>query len=266
VNYNFDDHLNGFVSLAYTSREPTLRNLYAAEDSYFGATPQFHADTSGGAVRYDFTQPFAQPEHLLDIEIGSGYNDGTLRLQGNFYWMEFTDELVENGQVDIFGQPVTGNAERTRHVGAEIDGAWTIDRHFSLGGNFTLSRNRLVHYAVIDNGSSVTLDGNPISGFPDFLGNAQISYRLDAFTCNVSLKHVGSFYTDNYASTAAQVDAYDVLNLGILYDALPLVGGKFTIRLEVNNLTNKLYFANGQGETFYPAAERNYIVGLSAKF
>jgi iron complex outermembrane receptor protein len=180
--------------------------------------------------------------------------------------MEFTDELVKNGQVDIFGQPVTGNAERTRHVGAEIDGAWTFEKHFTIGGNFTFSRNRLVSYTVIDNGASVTLDGNPIAGFPDFLGNATITYRLDAFMCNLGLKHVGSFYTDNTASTAAQVDAATILNAGILYDALPLIGGKFTIRLEVNNLTNKLYFANGEGEAFFPAAERNYILGLSAKF
>ena len=141
-----------------------------------------------------------------------------------------------------------------------------IGTHFTLSGNFTFSRNRLVRYTVIDNGVPVTLDGNPIAGFPDILGNARITYRLDAFMCNLSLKHVGSFYTDNYATTAAQVDAYDVVNLGILYDALPLIGGKFTLRLEVNNLTNELYFANGEGAAFFPAAERNYIVGLTAKF
>src|SRR2546422_928205 len=48
VNYNINEEWNGYLSCGYTSREPTLRNLYAAEDSYFGAAPQFKADTAGG--------------------------------------------------------------------------------------------------------------------------------------------------------------------------------------------------------------------------
>ena len=34
--------------------------------------------------------------------------------------MDFSDEIVKSGQVDRFGQPVTGNAERTRHLGLEL--------------------------------------------------------------------------------------------------------------------------------------------------
>ena len=34
----------------------------------------------------------------------------------------------------------------------------------------------------------------------------------------------------------------------------------FNFRLEVNNLTNELYSTSGEGDAFFPAAERNYIL------
>ena len=90
-----------------------MRNLYAAEDSYFGAMPQFKADTSNGNIKYDFKNPYAKPENLLDLEIGAGYKSDKIKLNGNFYWMDFKNELIKSGQVDIFGQAVTGNAKLT---------------------------------------------------------------------------------------------------------------------------------------------------------
>lgn len=266
INVNFDERLNSYFSIGYTSREPRLRDLYSAEDSYFGATPQFVADTSSGNVEYDFAQPLAKPEQLLDIELGAGYQDVSLHLTWNLFWMEFTNELVKNGQVDIFGQPVTGNAERTRHTGIEMSGVWTLGSHFVLGGNFSLSRNRLIHYTVYETGTPSVLDGNPIAGFPDILGNIRFTFRDSSYSGTLNYKHVGAFYTDNYASVDRRNDAYDILNFQFLVTIGPAAGGSFILRMEVNNLLNKLYFSNGEGSSFFPAAERNYLFGLTAAF
>ncbi len=265
VNYNVDENVNTYFSFAYTTREPRLRNLYAAEDSYFGATPQFRADTTGGTVRYDFNDPLAKPEQLLDIEIGIGYRDSTWRLSGNLYWMEFTNELVKSGQVDIFGQPVTGNAERSRHLGIEVEGLWNIFEAFSFGGNFSLSRNRLLHSTVIDNGASVALDGNPIAGFPSALGNVRITYHTPSLTTSLLAKYVGAFYTDNFQNEQNKNNAYTVLNGEALYSLPDMFGTTLTVRGEVRNIFNKLYFMSGEGNSFFPAAERNYLVGITMK-
>jgi iron complex outermembrane receptor protein len=268
INYNVDEKFNTYISVAYTSREPRLRNLYAAEDSYFGATPQFHADTAGGTVRYDFNNPFAQPEQLLDIEFGSAYRDKEVKLSWNFFWMEFCNELVENGQVDIFGQPITGNAERTRHLGVEVDGAWNIHNTFhsryTISGNFSLFGNRLIRSSVVDNGSPVTLDGNPISGFPDAMANFRVTVREDALTMSLNVKHVGSFFTDNFMNAQHQNDAYTVADVQVLYDLPVIFGTTFTLRGEEHNIADKLFFTNGEGDAFFPAAERNYIFGITA--
>ena len=266
VNYNFSDESNAYLSIGYTSREPRLRNLYAAEDSYFGATPQFHADTIGGITRYDFNEPLAKPEKLLDVELGEGYRTNTLQLSANVYWMEFTDELVQNGQLDIFGQPVTGNAERTRHIGFEMEGSANLCDAFQLSGNVAFSHNRLVRYSTLDElGVPVSLDGNPIAGFPDMLGNLRLTFRKENLTASVAAHYVGNFYTDNFKNRSRKNDAYAIVNTEILYHLPTFLESHFAIRGEVRNLFNNFYFQNGEGEAFFPAAERNFIFGITAE-
>ena len=266
LNHNFNEAWNGYVSLALTSREPTMRNLYAGEDAYFGATPQFKADTTGGTVRYDFAAPFARPERLFDVEAGTGYRAEGLRFTANVFWMEFTDELVMSGAVDIFGQPVTGNAERSRHVGIELDGSAVLTPAIVLSGNVALSRNRLVKYSVIDDsGARVSLDNNPIAGSPDLVGNLRIAYSNDHVTAAATAKHVGAFYTDNFKNPLHKNDAYSVFNAEVTYQLPELLKTVFTVRGEVRNMFNLLYTMSGDGDQFFPAAERNYIVGITAQ-
>jgi iron complex outermembrane recepter protein len=180
------------------------------------------------------------------------------------FWMEFADELVKSGQVDIFGQPVTGNAERTRHLGLELEGALNVVASVTLSGNFTLSRNRLVRYRVIDDsGTPVTLDGNPIAGFPDVMGNLRCTYRDDRFTGSLAVKYVGSFYTDNFKNSQNRNDAYTVTNAELLYTFPHVFGVSLGLRGEVRNIFNNLYFMNGEGDAFFPAAERNFILGVT---
>ena len=275
VNYNLTDEMNAYFSAAYTSREPRLRNLYAAEDSYFGAAPQFESDTAGGGVHINFDKPFAKPERLLDMELGGSYRTSGLQLSADVYWMEFTDELVQSGTIDIFGQPVTGNADRTRHIGFEFDGSIALDNELTLSGNVTISHNELIKHRIFieqkdTTGNSffppVDLDGNPIAGFPDFLGNLRATYRLGDLTSSILLKYVGGFYTDNFKNENNKNDSYSVVNAELIYRLPKFNDMEFTLRGEVRNLLNRLYFANGEGNSFFPAAERNYLIGLTANF
>jgi len=264
INDNVTENLNSYISAGLTSREPTLTNLYSGEEAYYGATPQFHADTAGGVVRYDFSSPLAKPERLLDIEIGEGFHNGSVQLNANIYWMEFTDELVKSGQVDVFGQPVTGNADRSRHVGLEVDGSFDFASGFTVSGNFSVSRNRLIRYTVLDDQNvPVNLDGNPIAGFPDFLGNLRGTYRNESFSGSIIVKYVGPFYTDNFQNESNKNDAFTVVNAEIAYKLPQFSGMNLSLRGEARNLFNKLYFFSGEGDAFFPAAERNYLLGLT---
>jgi iron complex outermembrane receptor protein len=263
VNRNFSDEWNGYLSLAYTSREPTLTNLYAAEEAFYGATPQFAATTVNGAVRYDFSSPRVKPERLFDLELGTKFQNSDAHVAADVFWMEFSNELVKSGQVDIFGQPITVNAQRTRHVGLELEGAVRLGTGWAISGNCSFSRNRIVHYTEVNDSARITYDGNPIAGFPDVLGNLRCTYESGAVTASLLGKFVGPFYTDNYRNPDNRNDAYTVWNVQVLW-RLPQAGSVgLVLRGEVRNLFNRLYFMSGEGDAFFPAAERSFLLGMT---
>ncbi len=263
INHNFNEELNAYVSLAYTSREPTMTNLYAGEEAYYGAVPQFASTTVNGVTHYDFGSPRVKPERLLDAELGTRFQTNRMHVAADVYWMEFSNELVKSGQVDIFGQPITVNAQRTRHIGLEVEGAFPIGEQWTISANATVSRNRLVRYTETNDSMSLSYDGNPIAGFPDFLGNIRCTYEAGALTASLAGKYVGPFYTDNYRNAENRNDPFAVWNGEILW-RLPRMGTvEVVLRGEVRNIFNKLYFLSGEGNAFFPAAERSFLLGMT---
>jgi iron complex outermembrane recepter protein len=271
INYNLDDHINIYSNIAYTSREPRLKNLYTAEESFYGATPQFEAEVNGSTIRYHFDKPLAKSERLLDFEIGGTYRSEQSSATLNLFWMEFSDELIKSGRVDVFGEPVTGNADRTRHIGVEFEDHIDLGRGFSVSGNATISHNRLVRYNVVDSTSNgivyrTKLDGNPLAGSPDYNANLRVSQTQKEWSVSIGAKYVGSFYTDNTKNEIFKNDEYLVFDLAALYRYRIQSGVILSIRAEVRNLLNSLYTMSGEGDQFFPAAERNYVLGLTLQF
>ena len=109
----------------------------------------------------------------------------------------------------------------------------------------------------------MALDGNPIAGFPDVLGNLRLTWRTDAVTASVLGKYIGAFHTDNFNDESNTTDAAVVFNGEILCRLPKIAGSELTLRGELRNIFNTLYLAGGEGNTFFPAAERNFLIGLN---
>lgn len=260
VNMNLDASWNVYTNIGYTQREPRLKNLYDAAEastpaSWGAVVPQFVQDAGG---RFDFSRPLVKPEALLDLELGGGYAAEDLRLTANLYWMEFTDEIVKSGQVDRFGQPITGNAERTRHLGVELGGRVRFGDVLDLEGHATLSKNTFIRHTDYSGGAGRALDGNPIAGFPSFLANLRLEHRHGPFSFSLSGRYIGKQYTDNFRNEDRTVDPYLVADVScswLFSDALP--GVHVEARAQVNNVFDALYAAYGEGDQFFVGAERN---------
>lgn len=265
INYNITAEWNLYAQIARTSREPRLKNLYDAAEASTPAIwgviePQFEQKPGGG---YDYSRPLVKPEVLTDIEVGGGYSAPGLRATANFYLMDFSNEIIRSGQLDRFGQPITGNAEKTRHLGVELTGTVLFGK-FELHANATLSQNRLVQYTVFDSGTPQSLNGNTIAGFPELIANARASFASDGFSAVLSMQHVGDFYTDNFQNSgkgisdpARTVDAYTVFHAWLNYRFDAGLGQSIEMRLQVNNLFDSIYASHGEGADFFPAATRN---------
>lgn len=286
INYNINEELNTYASVAYTSREPRLSNLYAAESAMWGATPLFAVDTTNGATKYDFSNPLVKPESMVDIELGVNWRNERFNFNINGYWMDYFDELVKSGQVDIYGVAIDGNAKRTRHIGLELQAAaMLIESDYGkiiLSANATLSSNKIIDYEfALNDGTSVQLKDNDIAGFPDFMANARLTYNTGEFYCSIDMKHVGGFNTNNFGdmmTTNQQIinylqavgyyadnrfDPYTVFNADLSYTFKNILSlQSFKVTAQALNLTNLLYAAGADGPNFFPAAERSFYFGF----
>ncbi len=292
LSYKLDNTKSSYVSLSYVGREPRLKEYYDAAESSGGATPQFEQRPDGS---YDFSKPLVKPEHMLDAEFGFIYASDAMSINLNAFLMSFKNEIVNNGQLDRLGNPITGNVDQTLHRGIELSGSYKFVNDVTLNLNATYSKNSVVkgysyrgYYDTIqvkDNLAAIDLNGNQIGGFPEFLTNVSLSYNKYNIYVKVTGGYVGSFYSDNYANklqnylskypgliskfgyTDNKNDAYFTASAYASYE-LPDVGitSKLKIFAQVNNIFDRLYSQTAVGKEFFPAAERNVLFGLNMTF
>jgi iron complex outermembrane receptor protein len=276
INTKFSENLNMYVSYARVSREPRLKAYYDAAESSGGAVPQFKLNADG---TYNYNEPLVKPETMNDIELGSSFRLQNVTLTLNLFYMLFDNEIVKKGQVDRFGQPITGNVKRTIHSGVEFSGIVNLFNGLQLIGNATLSKN------TIENGRQylgtdeyLDLSGNRISGFPDFLANFGISYNYNGIYLQLTGRYVGAFFSDNYDNRIPEYlsiypgfisyadnknDAYFTADFTGSYEFKPFSAlNNSKVFIQVNNIFDNLYSANAIGPEFFPAAERNFLVGI----
>jgi hypothetical protein len=110
------------------------------------------------------------------------------------------------------------------------------------------------------------LDGNPIAGSPDIMANLSLAHTIGEWNASVNAKYVGSFYTDNTKNNLMKNDEYIVLNADFMYIFSLGSDVRLKVHGEVRNLLNTLYTMSGEGQEFFPAAERNYIIGMAVQF
>ncbi len=283
LNYKLNPDLNLFTSFSRVTREPRLKDYYDAAESSGGEIPQFERNADG---TFNFSKPLVKPETMNDFEVGTSYNDKNFNFSLNGFYMLFDNEIVKQGQVDRFGQPITGNADETIHMGIEASVNLKINDLLEILVNGTYSKNYIskgITYIEYNNGNDdviipLDLSDNRISGFPDFLSNCILKFKYAGLYSSLSVRYVGKFYSDNYdehlssylKSYPGFVDYIDNLNesyftsdfyfsyetrISTYFNSIKAFG-------QINNIFDNLYSAYAIGKEFFPAAERNFLFGI----
>jgi iron complex outermembrane receptor protein len=276
LNYKFSKTISSFISFARVTREPRLKNYYDAAEASGGKQPQFALNADG---TYNFDSPDVQPETMNDLELGISYQESNLILNLNLYYMIFENEIIKSGKLDRFGQPVTGNVDKTTHKGAEFSFVYKPVAALEIFGNTTLSSNKINNGKYFINESDwINLDDNKIGGFPEMLVNAGIQLQLNNLFIKLNAKYVSSFYSDNFDSNIISyltsypgfIDYNDNVNdsyftadfyCSYSFNFFESVSSS-KIFLQVNNIFNNLYSAYAIGKEYFPAADRNFIAGI----
>ncbi|MEF8797074.1 MAG: TonB-dependent receptor, partial [Salinivenus sp.] len=251
-----DRPLSAYASVAFANREPRRTQLYDGAEGPAGATPQFERRSRQASGSFDYDAPLIEPEHLVDVELGGSLERARYRFSATLFWMEFWDEIVPSGGVDQFGVPRTGNADRTRHAGLELQGTVQPLPDWTLSGNAMLARTRFVDFTefrtIGGRARALERDGNPIAASPEQLANLRTAYTWRGLTAGLHLQVVGRQYVDNAGGQAASlengrlvfeerdaltVDPYALLNASLTYEApssTPFAG--LRLQVTVNNL------------------------------
>ena len=83
---------------------------------------------------------------MIDYETGAKWSGRTLRANINFYYMDYTDQLILTGKVNDVGSYTRSNIKESYRTGIEIEAAVQFYQKLVLQGNFTLSENKnIVH-------------------------------------------------------------------------------------------------------------------------
>ncbi len=283
--YDLNNEISFYSYIANVSREPRLKNYYDAAESSGGAVPQFEVDVNGN---YDFSKPLVKNENLTNLELGFSQRSKFYSYNLNFFYMFFKDEIIKRGMVDRFGQPITGNADRTSHMGIEFSGMFNPLNYLFFNVNLSYMKN-IVNKSFVymkyrdsvtgekDKVAKIDLSGFKIPNSPDLIGNIRISYDDDKLFLSLSANYVSEQFTDNFDKKLNElliqypkmvnysdnvVPDYFVVNLDFRYKVELPAFGKFTLFGRVNNLLNRIYATYGIGNEFFPAAERNFFGGI----
>lgn len=295
INYNFNNEFSGYVNFSVAKREPRLKDIYDAEDP--NSVPNFRIiDVEKGI----YEDPLIQPEEMLDYEAGFGYRSDKFKADLSLYIMDFSNEIVNNGQLDNVGQPISGNAGKSIHEGIELginlkpfdQKTW---RDFSLSGNVTLSDNYFTDFVEID---GVDAEGNIIYGnnytdnqiilTPNFIGNLQLNYYSSyGIGGYISLQSIGQQYLDNSENERKNpelrnepgyadkiIEPYTVFNAGLSFNFAQMfrqnLFKNIELNLKANNIFDVLYETTGNisyGVPYWiPAATSNFYGELKVGF
>ena len=236
-----------------------------------------------------------RPEKMLDLELGYEYVSERLSLSADIYMMEYWDMLIETGKLTDVGYAVKENVPRSWRRGIELAAAWDAFAWLRVGGNITLSTNKIrnytAYYEMYDNMNDwnylgqhqVGFEGTDILMSPSLVGMASVTLRpfahssgsLSSLYLSWNGKYVGKQYYDNTSSDERSIPSYFVADMSLGYEISSL-----SFSFHVNNLFNNMYYADAwlwrayfqQEDAYYsevgvyPQAPVNFMMKVSWRF
>ena len=252
---------NIYANFAIASGTPTDNAIYNASDPYAFPSIEIQSvslSTAGDSV-YIFGDPTFKSERVYNLEFGGNYRTPTWNVGVNFYWMNFTDEIIAYGGINPSNyQPATTNAAGSYRLGLEISGAVRPTKSFTVNGNVSLNRYRIKDftsaYEVYDDDFDVigdtTVAFKDVKGllFPDILANAILDYKYNNLRLTYRFRVAGKQYMEVLNLDSLAIDAYTVSSVQASYTVKNFLQfGDLTFTGTVDNLFNKKYVVSGYG-------------------
>ena len=259
VNYAFKNHQSIFGSFGIANREPVRKDFRES-------TPE--------------NRP--KPENMSDLELGYLFNNNKLNMAANFYWMNYSNQLILTGQINDVGGYTRTNVKDSYRAGIELSTSYKISSSLQLNAALSLSQNKIQEInEYVDeyfdeepyySQKLISHQNSDLAFSPNIVGNAGFTVvPFKNFTVDWVSKYVGRQFLDNTSNVARSINPFTFSNLSLSYSLLHVFCKEITFAFQINNVFNALYENNGytysylyDGETttenfYYPQAGRNFM-------
>ena len=250
----FSWNLNGhrvYGSVALSHREPE-RNNFTDNGSY----------------------PFPKAEKLMDYESGYTYSGDIFRLGANFFYMDYTDQFVQTGEVSDIGEKLTTNIKDSYRTGIELQASIDPTPWLTIEGNAAFSKNKIKDFDEVvedwDNGTkTIHYDNSTLAFSPSTILNGFLTLHHQGVQATWHTNFVSRQYLDNTENADRSLPCYTVSNISLSYTLRPKKVMKEAIfGLNFNNVFNRRYAASGWVysaicESYgHPNDNRDYQIGF----
>jgi iron complex outermembrane receptor protein len=263
-----------YAMAGITGREPTRFDYF--QDDY--------------ATR-DVKQSDINPEQVRDIEAGIRITKNSLQLNANVYHMYFQNAIINTGELNAFGYPITTNVPVSTRSGIELDANWRVTKYLSLIHTSNFSHNvisEITQFYSDTNFASVGVVYRNVAPAltPSVIANQGVRLiPTDWLVADVNVRYVSQQFVDNSANAHAAIAPYTVADARLAVNFKKWIKQDVGLSFQINNLLNNVYNAWGNvglfsnvldyrpdGSTagvvsplFFAAPARNYFLTLTWK-
>ena len=198
--------------------------------------------------------------------------------------MNYVNQLVLTGQVNLTGDAIRLNVDKSYRAGIELQVSKKVSEKFNLALNTTFSRNRIKDFdEVVPSYGNLpnevnSLKNTNISFSPNVISGGSVNF-LPTKKIEISLlpKYVGKQFLDNTSSESKKLDAYFVNDLRLTYHIKAKTRNEIDFSILINNMFNKKFESNGYTYSYltdikivenfvFPQAGTNVLAGFRVRF
>ena len=234
ILFNINSISSIYASVTQTHREPTRTDMFGGEENLTEVVT-------------------TQAESVNDYELG--YNITHNRLTGNvnLYYMDFSNELILNGEMGTNGLPLRGNVKKSYRTGVELSFTYELLKELILNNTTSYSINK------------VKTDSETLihTMSPSWLINQSVIYGTKNFKFSIDMKYRSKMYFD--LTNLYELDSSLRFGTNISYKYKDVTFG-----MHINNILNERSFSNGMMGAIEPLyfidAPRNFLIDMRWKF
>ncbi len=266
--YGFRDNPDLETKASYDFFNPKISYNHEAWDIGNGKLDfkAFLGRSSKEPIRGDFenTSIDVKPESVVDLELGTSYQNKNHTLTANMYSMRYKDQLILTGKINDVGAYIRENVPKSSRTGIELSYTGQWGHGWSSTANASFARNKIdkitVYYDDYDNGGQIS----------EQYRKTDISFSPNR-VAYLRVKAVSKQFMDNTQNLDRSIPAYTTMDFLTSLN----FGGKNSaaIFLQVLNLANRSYFSNGYTFSYqygqfttesyiYPQARLNIMLGF----